>query len=662
MNSRPFCELGVSMLKRAISAVLFFSWTLLPSPAHAGIPDWLRSLAQQPQKHYADDVNAVVLLDDQETTVRDKGDIVTHERIAFRILRPGGRGYAEHRISYDPETKINYFHGWSITSRGQEYEVKDKDALERSMGDQQEFSDTKQKILVLPGADVGTVVGFEYEHKRRPYLFQDQDYFQSIIPVERGRYTLHLPPGWEYRADWINHPEIKPLEQNDTYVWELTDLPAIESENNEPPYRALASELVVTFFSQKIREQTYRTWNDLGIWYSQLTTGVREPSPALQQRVQELAPSSLPLFSRIQALAHFAQHDVRYFAIEIGIGGWKPHPAAETFSHRYGDCKDKATVLSAMLAQIGIKSYYMPIHDERGIYTEKTPPNSGFNHMILAIQLPDTVTQKMPAIYNHPKLGRLLIFDPTNEWVPLGQIPSYEQDSYALLVTDNGGELIHLPVSSPELNRIERTAKLKLLPDGTLQGEIEEVRTGYSAMLGRVYMQHESQNDRKKMLEHFWGPTLGNFKVDSFELQNADDIDKSLVLRYKFTAEHYAKSAGPLLLVRPHVVGEMAGYLDPVKPRHYAYEFDAPFSRSENVEIILPDGYKVDELPDPVKTDLPFAVYTSNTQNEGNTLRYKREYKMGTTQVPADRIMQLKKLFGEINSDEKNMAVLKKVN
>ena len=650
------------MLKRAISATLFLSWVLVPLHAHAGVPDWLRNLAQQPQKHYADDVNAVVLLDDQETTVRDRGDIVTHERIAFRILRPGGRGYAEHRIFYDPETKINYFHGWSITAKGQEYEAKDKDALERSIGGQQEFSDQKEKILSLPGAEVGTIVGFEYEHKRRPYLFQDSDYVQGPIPAEHCRYTLHLPPGWEYRADWINHPDVKPSEQGDTYVWELTDLPAIESENNEPPYRALASELVVTFFSQKIKEQTYRTWNDLGIWYSQLTVGVREPSPALQQKVQELAPANLPPFARIQALAHFAQHDVRYFAIEIGIGGWKPHPAAETFSHRYGDCKDKATVLSAMLAQIGIKSYYMPIHDERGIYTEKTPPNSGFDHMILAIQLPDAVTQNMPALYLHPKLGRLLIFDPTNEWVPLGQIPSYEQDSYALLVTDSGGELIHLPVSTPDLNRIDRTAKLKLLPDGTLQGEIEEVRTGYLAMLGRVYMQHESQNDRKKMLEHFWGPTLGNFKVDSFELQNADDIDKNLVLRYKFTAEHYAKSAGPLLLVRPHVIGEMAGYIDPAKPRHYSYEFEAPFSRSEDVEITLPDGYKVDELPDPVKTDLSFAVYTSKTQNEGNTLKYKREYKVETTQVPADRITQLKKLFGEINSDEKNMAVLKKGN
>src|SRR5947209_6758824 len=182
------------MLRKLISAFLFlFLMNLLPAAASAGTPDWLRSLAQQPPKKYADDANAVVLLDDQETTVRDNGEIVTHERIAFKILRPEGKHYAQHSVFFDSETKLNSLHGWSITAKGEEYEAKEKDAFERSLGGQQEFSDTKEKTMVLPGADVGTVVGFEYEQKRRPYLFQDYWYFQNTIPVEKSRYTLHVP-------------------------------------------------------------------------------------------------------------------------------------------------------------------------------------------------------------------------------------------------------------------------------------------------------------------------------------------------------------------------------------------------------------------------------------------------------------------------------------
>jgi hypothetical protein len=635
----------------------------LPATASASVPDWLRSLAQQPARKYADDANAVVLLDDQETTVRDSGEIITHERIAFRILRPEGKDYAEHAVYFDSETKINSFHGWSITAKGQEYEAKEKDAFEHSLGDQKEFDDTKEKLMVLPGADVGTVVGFEYEQKRRPYLFQDYWYFQDTVPVEKSRYTLHIPSRWEYRADWLNHAEQKPAEQNGALVWEVSDVPRIEQEYHEPDFRALAGRMIVTLFSDKTTHRNSESWNDLGLWYSQLTAGVRNSSPALQAKTQELAPANLPMFERIRALSLFAQRDVRYYAIEIGIGGFRPHPAGEIFSNRYGDCKDKATVLSSMLSQIGVKSYYMVIHATRGIFTEKTPPNSAFNHMILAIQMPeDSFSQKLPAMFEHPKLGHLLIFDPTNDLVPLGQLPPYEQDSFALLVTDTGGELIHLPVTTSDLNKICRNAKLTLLPDGTLQGEIEETRSGYLAMNGRAYLQHQSQNDRKKMLEHFWGPNLGGFQIDSFNLENENDIDKDLVLRYKFTASHYAKTAGPLLLVRPRVVGEMAGAFDVTKPRHYAYDFEAPFLRSDNVEITLPEGYTVDELPEPARAVFPFAEYTSKAEKAGNVLKYSREYKMQTTQVPLDHIEQLRKLFSQIGTDEKNMAVLKKGN
>ena len=362
-------------------------------------------------------------------------------------------------------------------------------------------------------------------------------------------------------------------------------------------------------------------------------------------------------------MARFAQRDVRYAAIEIGIGGLKPHPAAEIFTHRYGDCKDKATVLITMLAQIGVKGYFMSVHTDRGVFTDKTPPNEGFNHAILAIQLPDASYAKpLPALYEHPKLGHLLIFDPTNEWVPIGQLPDYEQDSFALLVTDDGGELIHLPVGAPETNHLTRTAQVKLLPDGTLLGQVEEVSSGYPAAMSRRRWKDASEKDRRKVLERILGTNLGSFQVDDITVTNADDLDKDFILRYKFTAERYAKNAGSLLLVRPRLVGEFAGYLDPGKPRHYGYEMRAPFWLSERVEITLPEGYKVDELPTPARAAPSFAEYTSKTEDAGNVLKYSRDYKMRTTLIPVDKIDQLKRLFSDITMDEKNMAVLKKAN
>jgi hypothetical protein len=657
-----------SVLKKAISSSLFLlALTLLglSSPASAAdVPEWLRNLQRQPAKTYADDVNAVVLLDDMVTTVKDNGDLIRHARIAIKILRPEGRGWADFPVSYNGDSKVNYLRGWSITNKGQEYETKSSDVMEQSISTFEVYSDAKIKRLRVPGAEVGTVVGFEYEEQEHPYVFQDSWRFQFPEPVERSRYQLRLASGWRFKSQWTNHAEEKPAEENGALQWQINDIPRIENEPRRPPYGGLAGAAVFTFFNDKMPTRSYRNWSDLGVWFTQLSAKVRDASPALTQKVQELAPANLTLVQRIKALAGFAQHDVRYVAIEIGVGGYQPHPAADIFTRRYGDCKDKATVLSSMLAQIGVKSYYIIVNATRGVVTKDSPATpGGFNHAILAIALPEaSYSKSMPALYEHPTLGHLLIFDPTNEFVPFGQIPPYEQDNYGLLVGEQGGELIHMPLSPPESNGINRTAKLKLLPDGGLQGEIEERYAGFNAMLGREFFQHASENDRKKFIERLVANSLGNFQLDKYELVNADDIDKDLIVRFNFSAAHYAKNAGSMLLVRPRVLGELAGPWDANKPRHYAYDFRAPFLDRDTVEISLPDGFKVDELPDPAKATFPFAEYVSKTESAEGVLKYTREYKQTATQVSMDQMDQLKKLFGQINLDEKNMAVLKKAN
>jgi hypothetical protein len=153
----------------------------------------------------------------------------------------------------------------------------------------------------------------------------------------------------------------------------------------------------------------------MGIWYQGLTSGRRDASRELKQKVASLTSSSRTPLEKMKALANFAQSDIRYVAIELGIGGWQPHAAPEVFTHHYGDCKDKATLMGAMLQEIGVDSYYVIINSERGSVTPETPAHKdGFDHAIIAVNLPDSVVDaSLMATIVHPKLGRLLFFDPT---------------------------------------------------------------------------------------------------------------------------------------------------------------------------------------------------------------------------------------------------------
>ncbi|HEX7287474.1 MAG TPA: DUF3857 domain-containing protein [Candidatus Angelobacter sp.] len=666
MKSGWYFMEGKPVLKKTISTfVVAGVLALCPLRSVARVPDWLRSAVQQPVKKYADNVSAVVLLSETETTVKENGETVTHVREVVKVLRPDGRSEAYQAVPFSDEARVNYLKGWSISDQGKEYEAGKNDIVEVSAGAGYEvYSDAKVKVVRIPGVDVGTVVGVEWEQKRTPYTFEDQWFFQRELPVERARFTLHLPPGWEYRAAWINHTQQEPVVQGNTSSWEIASVPGIEKEVEMPHWRALAGQLIVTFFSEKTKGRSYRTWRDFGDWYSHLIAGVRDASPALQAKVQELAPPNQPSLERIRSLARFAQKDIRYVAIEIGIGGYVPHPAGQVFSNRYGDCKDKVTILGSMLSQIGVKSYYVLVHTSRGIYNEKTPPTMGFNHVVLAIQLPEgNNAAAMPAEYQHAKLGRLLIFDPTSTVVPLGEIPASEQDNYGLLVTDDGGELIHMPLSRPELNRITRTAHLALQPDGAIKGEVKEVRTGSQAAYGRYTFTHQTDKERRKILEEFLAKMIGSFHLDSVEADNLDDIEKDLVIRYRFTADHYARKIGQEeLAVRPRVLGEKLGALDTPKARQYPYEFEAPTLQTDMFEFSLPEGYTVSGLPPAAKASFAFGEYTSRIEHDGQALKYSREYKINATRIPAERIGELAKFFQEINRDERNMATIKKAN
>jgi hypothetical protein len=121
----------------------------------------------------------------------------------------------------------------------------------------------------------------------------------------------------------------------------------------------------------------------------------------------------------------------------------------------------------------------------------------------------------------------------------------------------------------------------------------------------------------------------------------------------------YAHQAGPLLLVRPRVVGDDAVPFDD-KPRKYPIDLNATGKWHDSFDIALPDGYVVDETPDPVSEDLDFASYHSAVTAKGNMLHYERDYVVRQVEIPPDKAAEFRKFESAILADEKGTAVLKK--
>jgi Domain of Unknown Function with PDB structure (DUF3857)/Transglutaminase-like superfamily len=666
MSNKSFCKAVQEWTPAITSSLCVVAlWLTCPGGALAGAPEWVRAAAQKQISQTTDNAEAAVLFDEQITTVSESGEIKTVYRRVCRILRPEGRNRRSVGVYFDDETRLTYLKGWSILPGGRELEVKEKDAIDTGAFSETLYQDTRYRVLRLPSAEPGNVIGYEYEQRRRPAILQNLWNFQQDVPVLMSRFELRLPAGWEYKTAWLNHAAVEPRSTgNNRWAWELTDLPAVEPEPGMPHWRVVAGWMGVAFYGHYTGDQRYQSsWRDIGLWYAGLAGDRSKASAAIRQKVTELTATSPASLDKVRALTAFVQKDVRYVAIEIGIGGFRPHSAEEVFTNRYGDCKDKATLLRSMLAEIGVHSYYVLINSDRGAVSPEFPTALSFDHVILAIALPAEVPRaELSAVEQDAQRGTLLYFDPTDAFVPLGILPEGLQMNHGLLVSESGGELRLLPLMAPALNGLMRNEKLVLLASGAIRGAVTETRSGAMANNLRARLLSATVADRTKDLESFLGTFIGSIVLQSSHVENLENHDRSLVVQYSFEAPGYAKAAGDLLLIRPRVLGGKSEDLFDSRSgvqRKYPVEFSSTSVQSDRVEIALPAGYAVDEIPAPLDLNTSFGEYHSRCEVKGTVLSYTRSYQINALRVPAEQWGEVIAFSRRIAANERKNAVLK---
>jgi hypothetical protein len=658
----PAIRIG-SSLGAALLEITLALPCLVPAVVSGGTPEWLREVAKVPHPAYPEQIVAVTLLSEQVTTVHDDGELSIRLRFAYRILKPGGRALGTHSVAFNKETKLLHLRGWSISKNGQEYEAKAKDAVETSLFSEDLYSEVRRKVLRVPSADPEDVVGFEYELSRRPPSIEDVWDFQEQIPVLHARYELHLPQGWGYTASWFGHPVQPPNQEGpDSWNWVLTNIPAIESEPGMPAWRALAGQLMISCSQNAtaLANAPPMTWADVAGQYSRLTQGRRDFSEEIRLRAEELAGEAPSILGKIRALARFVQRDIRYVSVQIGIGSVQPHKATEVFAKRYGDCKDKATLLSAMLSAVGVKSYYILVNSERGTIPSEFPSRMHFDHVILAIAIPEEEAVALPAAITFTGLGHLLLFDPTSTLVPVGELPAQLQGSLGLLVAEEGGDLIHLPWLSPPRNKLLRIARLSFSGEDVVYGEVEEVRWGAPAAAMRAALQAASDEEKTKIVENLMARIAARSVLLSCGWDSVQNLDNPVKLKYKFATGGYIKSAGNLLLIKPQAIGRNAEGLFQQKPRRYPVEFPSTLTDAEELEISFPNGLEPDELPPPLDIETKQLSYHSAFTAKAQVIRSTRRYQLKQPQIPVSELDELEAAYRQISANEGASIVLKR--
>ena len=258
MNNKLFCNpaprprASNRQLLMVVLGILVCALVLVPRAAAGDAPDWMRALVNASLPAHDEKTDAVLLYSEENVNVVSPDKIREQVRVAYKILRPDGREYGIVRVPFNSHKKITRLRGWCIPAQGSIYEVKDKDAVEASppmIKGAELISDVKIKGIQIPAPDPGNIIGYEYEAEEQPLVLQRDWGFQQQIPVRESHFSLQLPSGWEYRALWLNYPEVKPNQAGgNQWQWAVSDVKAIRKEVDMPPVQGVAGQMIVSFF------------------------------------------------------------------------------------------------------------------------------------------------------------------------------------------------------------------------------------------------------------------------------------------------------------------------------------------------------------------------------------------------------------------------------
>lgn len=626
-------------------------------------PPWLRQAASVSVSGYDKDTPAVAVLDEQQVTLGGDGKLVTTENFAVRLLTREGKKFATAVAYYLTSSgKVRDIKAWIVRPDGTTKYYDKKFILDLISDPDDVYDEGRMKVIDATGdVDAGYVFGYTIVSEETPLFYQDVWGFQGPIPTVVSRYSLTLPTGWKASSTTFNTSEITPRVSGSTYTWEMNNLPKVPDEPMSPSIANMAARIAVNYSPEsqdKTVNRVFTNWADVSRW----ATAMHDPNNIIDDNIaakaRELTANAQTELDKIRAIGTFVQN-LQYISIDIGVGhgnGYAPRPSTMVLGRGYGDCKDKANLMRALLRSLKIDAYPIAIYSGDPTFVKaQWPSPRQFNHCIIAVKVSDAT--QSPAIIKHETLGRLLIFDATDPYTSVGDLPDHEQGSFALIIAGADGGLATMPIPPPENNLLERKIEAVIDINGEMKGTIRERALGQTSAMFRSETRNLSATDYQKSIEGWL--TRGATGAKLVSVKSKDNADRSSFdLDVDFAAPRYGQiMQGRLLVFKPVFVGRRRDiYLTETK-RLTPVELDSQ-SLSETATFTLPTGFAVDEMPDAVNLDTAFGKYSTKYEVKGDKLRFTRTLTIKRSSVPVEKYDTVKSFFTKMRDAEQAPVVL----
>ena len=578
--------------------------------------------------------NQVTVFDSTDVFMEESGlSYVNSHRLVKILNYAGAKANSVVKIDYDPQSAYVEIRKVVVYRANGETTELSGPVMDYVAPARMIYWGASQKMLEVGHLDPGDAVEVWTFRKGFTYALLQADDDSRYIPPMKGHF-YDIVPFWSgqpvkekvYRVNVLKNKNL----QYKVYNGELSSAQSFDGDRviytftkkDIMPIKREPAMLASNDVETKLLLSTSPNWEAKSMWFYGVNEdyGSFNTTPELKKKVRELLVGAKSELDSISILTHWVADNMRYSGISMGEGeGYTLHNATMNFTDRCGVCKDKASLLIAMLRTAGFNAYAaMTMAGER---IDRIPADQ-FNHSV-------TVVQR--------RNGRYQLLDPT--WVPnVRELwSSAEQQQGYLMGLPKGADLAETPVSAPENHYVRITGKSELLADGTLVGEFTIAAEGQSdAAVRSVFSARRSEWRRNVEME--LTRVVPQAQITSVTYTDNDTYLKQPVkMTYKYRIPGYALVSDKELIFTPllakGVFSRAMGHLGVnVKEEKRLYPFKDRCSRLLEVKetVKLPSGFTSQSpLPERKKVDGKSVTYDGGYTLQGNSLTFEQKASYG---------------------------------
>ncbi len=495
------------------------------------------------------------------------------------------------------------------------------------------YSDYRQRHISVAALQPGDTLEYKTVTRIVTPLAAGHFWYEHTFPkevvVNEDRLEVDVPKAREVKLKTPNRkPEIQENEDRRIYTWVVKD---IRPERNKDEERDADEEI-----GPDVQITTFTDWKQLAQWYARLQGERMVVDEGVRKKAEELAKGADTPAEKARRLYDFVARNVRYVSLSFGIGRYQPHAASDVLQNGYGDCKDKHTLLSAMLRAEGIQSYPVLIHSARKLDTD-VPSPAQFDHVITAARL-----GAGPA---------LTWLDTTTEVAPYGLILYQLRNKQAVLASEDAeGGLQRTPPDSPVKSSARFTVDGKLSEFGALDATFEYTAQGdrdFPMRAGFRQVPQARWKDFARILSAEWG-FPGD--VDQVQVDPIEDTAKPFHLKYHLHQDQYFAVPSTSANFRPIPPLGVRAVISSSKSKE-PIDIGPAGDMDYRVRLEFPANYSV-RTPTAVKMARDYGEYSSTYSLAKGVLEGERKLTVKLNELPASRRADYDSFRNVTRSDE----------